>query len=216
MALVCAVGDRLRGEPEIAARVVTGARGVCRWMNLQAAARREHHGDHAAGDLAHAMQRLHGGVLRMRPDRRLRQDGQAGGPAGTGSGERNRGPRGQGPRRVGPADVAIDLTKAEARHATFPAICPAAARRDRHHGWSPQADHFRQEAERAGLGVVARPIFSPAVNIFQLVVNEGPKRTGSPIRLMDPRSHHVTKRDAPSRTALLLRDSWWPGLRPGQ
>jgi 4-hydroxy-tetrahydrodipicolinate reductase len=57
--------------------------------------------------------------------------------------------------------------------------------------------------------VVASANFSIGVNIFQLVVNEA-------ARLMNQQpdygawiheSHHITKRDAPSGTAILLRDS---------
>jgi 4-hydroxy-tetrahydrodipicolinate reductase len=109
-----------------------------------------------------------------------------------------------------PADVAVDFTTAEALTRNFsrylderlPVVIGTT-------GWSAQAARFRQEAEAAGLGVVASANFSIGVNIFQLVVNEA-------ARLMDRQpeygawiheSHHVTKRDAPSGTAILLRDS---------
>ena len=109
-----------------------------------------------------------------------------------------------------PADVAIDFTTAEALARNFgryveqrlPVVIGTT-------GWSSQAGRFRQEAEAAGLGVVASANFSIGVNIFQLVVNEA-------ARLMDQQpdygawiheSHHITKRDAPSGTAILLRDS---------
>ena len=68
---------------------------------------------------------------------------------------------------------------------------------------------FATEAERAGLGVVASANFSIGVNMFQLVVAEA-------ARLMRPQPqfgawihelHHAAKRDAPSGTALLLRDA---------
>ena len=60
MALVCAVGDRLRGEPEIAARVVTVLEEVPLRMISQAAARRNITVIMRQADLAHAMKRLHG------------------------------------------------------------------------------------------------------------------------------------------------------------
>jgi 4-hydroxy-tetrahydrodipicolinate reductase len=109
-----------------------------------------------------------------------------------------------------PADVAVDFTTAEALARNFgryleqrlPVVIGTT-------GWSAQAARFRQEAEGAGLGVVASANFSIGVNIFQLVVNEA-------ARLMHEQpefgawiheSHHAAKRDAPSGTAILLRDS---------
>ena len=65
------------------------------------------------------------------------------------------------------------------------------------------------QADAAGLGVVAAANFSLGVNLFQLMVSDA-------ARLMQPygeygawihEAHHVTKRDAPSGTALLLRDA---------
>ena len=108
------------------------------------------------------------------------------------------------------ADVAIDFTTADALTRNFsryleqrlPVVIGTT-------GWSAQAPRFRREAEAVGLGVVASANFSIGVNIFQLVVNEA-------ARLMEQQpeygawiheSHHVTKRDAPSGTAILLRDS---------
>ena len=116
----------------------------------------------------------------------------------------------EGREEWAPADVAIDFTTAEALTRNFgryieqglPVVIGTT-------GWSAQAARFRQEAEAAGLGVVASANFSIGVNIFQLVVNEA-------ARLMDQQpeygawiheSHHITKRDAPSGTAILLRDS---------
>lgn len=116
----------------------------------------------------------------------------------------------EGREEWAPADVAIDFTTAEALTRNFgryleqrlPVVIGTT-------GWSAQAARFRQEAEAAGLGVVASANFSIGVNIFQLVVNEA-------ARLMDQQpeygawiheSHHVTKRDAPSGTAILLRES---------
>ena len=76
-------------------------------------------------------------------------------------------------------------------------------------GWGAHAAALRAEAERAGLGVVASANFSIGVNIFQLVAAEA-------ARLMQAQpqygawiheAHHAAKRDAPSGTALLLRDA---------
>jgi aspartate kinase len=59
MALLCAVGDRLRNEPEIAARVVGVLEEVPLRMISQAASRRNITVVLRQADLTHAMQRLH-------------------------------------------------------------------------------------------------------------------------------------------------------------
>ncbi len=59
MALLCAVGDRLRDEPEIAARVVRVLEEVPLKMISQAASRRNITVVLRQSDLGHAMQRLH-------------------------------------------------------------------------------------------------------------------------------------------------------------
>lgn len=109
-----------------------------------------------------------------------------------------------------PADVAIDFTTAEALTRNFgryleqrlPVVIGTT-------GWSAQAVGFREQAEGAGLGVVASANFSIGVNIFQLVVDEAARLMNrqSEYGAWIHESHHVTKRDAPSGTAILLRDS---------
>jgi aspartate kinase len=59
MALLCAVGDRLRDEPEIAARVVSVLEEVPLKMISQAASRRNITVVLRQSDLSHAMERLH-------------------------------------------------------------------------------------------------------------------------------------------------------------
>jgi 4-hydroxy-tetrahydrodipicolinate reductase len=109
-----------------------------------------------------------------------------------------------------PADVAIDFSTADALRGNFtryverrlPVVVGTT-------GWADQAGDLRAKAEAAGLGVVAAANFSLGVNLFQVMVAEA-------ARLMQPygeygawihEAHHVTKRDAPSGTALLLRDA---------
>ena len=107
------------------------------------------------------------------------------------------------------ADVAIDFTTADALVANFPRYLqlkmPVVIGTT---GWAAHAPALREQAERAGLGVVASANFSIGVNIFQLVVAEA-------ARLMQAQpqygawiheAHHATKRDAPSGTALTLRE----------
>jgi 4-hydroxy-tetrahydrodipicolinate reductase len=109
-----------------------------------------------------------------------------------------------------PADVAVDFSTAEAlldnftRYVTLrmPVVIGTT-------GWNTHADRLRDQAARGRLGVVAAANFSIGVNVFQLVAAEA-------ARLMQQQdqygawiheAHHATKRDAPSGTALLLRDA---------
>jgi 4-hydroxy-tetrahydrodipicolinate reductase len=108
------------------------------------------------------------------------------------------------------ADVAVDFSTADALAGNFeqytrrglPVVIGTT-------GWAEHLDRLRSEAERAGIGVVASANFSIGVTIFQLVVAEA-------ARLMQSQeqygawiheAHHSAKRDAPSGTALLLRDA---------
>lgn len=108
------------------------------------------------------------------------------------------------------ADVAIDFSTAAALEENFaryadrklPVVIGTT-------GWGEQVAALRQQAERAGLGVVTSANFSIGANLFEMMV-------GNAARLMRQHqaygawiheAHHVTKRDAPSGTALLLRDA---------
>jgi 4-hydroxy-tetrahydrodipicolinate reductase len=108
------------------------------------------------------------------------------------------------------ADVAIDFSTADALVANFvqyvkrrlPVVIGTT-------GWKEHSDQLRGEAQRAGIGVVSSANFSIGVNIFERVVAEA-------ARMMDAQPqygswihevHHAAKRDAPSGTALLLRDA---------
>ena len=109
-----------------------------------------------------------------------------------------------------PADVSVDFSTADALRANFaryverglPAVIGTT-------GWSTYEAELRGQAERAGLGVVAAANFSIGVNLFQLLVVEaarlfeGQAEYGAWIH----EAHHAAKRDAPSGTALLLRDT---------
>jgi 4-hydroxy-tetrahydrodipicolinate reductase len=109
-----------------------------------------------------------------------------------------------------PADVAVDFSTADALRANvaryvvrkLPAVIGTT-------GWAAHGAELRSQAERAGLGVVAAANFSIGVNLFQLIVAEaaelfrGQDQYGAWIH----EAHHATKRDAPSGTALMLRDT---------
>jgi 4-hydroxy-tetrahydrodipicolinate reductase len=109
-----------------------------------------------------------------------------------------------------PADVAIDFSTADALAANFPAYLerrlPVVIGTT---GWSDRLADYQAKAAAAKLGVVAAANFSIGVNLFEMIAAEA-------ARLMEGQSqygawiheaHHATKRDAPSGTALLLRDA---------
>ena len=109
-----------------------------------------------------------------------------------------------------PADVAIDFSTAEALAANFPRYIERKMRVViGTTGWAAHEATLRAEAERAGLGVVAAPNFSIGVNIFQMVVAEAARRMAAQDQYgaWIHEAHHAAKRDAPSGTALLLRDA---------
>ena len=109
-----------------------------------------------------------------------------------------------------PADVAIDFSTADALVANFPRYLERKLQLViGTTGWGAQTAALREQAERAGIGVVASANFSIGVNIFQLLAAEA-------ARLMEAQpqfgawiheAHHAAKRDAPSGTALMLRDA---------
>lgn len=109
-----------------------------------------------------------------------------------------------------PADVVVDFSTADALRENFaryverklPAVVGTT-------GWSAHEAELRAQAERAGLGVVAAANFSIGVNIFQLIVADAAR-----LMVAHPQfgawiheAHHAAKRDAPSGTALVLRDA---------
>jgi 4-hydroxy-tetrahydrodipicolinate reductase len=109
-----------------------------------------------------------------------------------------------------PADVAIDFSTADALRENFaryverklPAVIGTT-------GWSAYEADLRAAAERAGLGVVAAANFSIGVNLFQLIVAEAARlfQAHDQYGAWIHEAHHATKRDAPSGTALMLRDT---------
>jgi 4-hydroxy-tetrahydrodipicolinate reductase len=109
-----------------------------------------------------------------------------------------------------PADVAIDFSSAPALEANFPRyverMLPAVIGTT---GWSELLPAYRAEAERAGLGVVASANFSIGVNLFELFVADAARlmRAHPQYGAWIHELHHAAKRDAPSGTALLLRDA---------
>lgn len=109
-----------------------------------------------------------------------------------------------------PADVAIDFSTAAALKENFPRYLerklPAVIGTT---GWGDLAAGFRQQAETAGLGIVASANFSIGVNLFDMMVADAARmmRQHPQYGAWIHEAHHATKRDAPSGTALLLRDA---------
>ena len=109
-----------------------------------------------------------------------------------------------------PADVAVDFSTADALRENFAryverklAVVIGTT------GWSDRAAELRAQAERAGLGVVAAANFSVGVNLFEMMVAEAARlmRAHGEYGAWIHEAHHAAKRDAPSGTALLLRDA---------
>lgn len=109
-----------------------------------------------------------------------------------------------------PADVAIDFSTAEALAANFPRYLerrlPVVVGTT---GWDDRLDQYKAEAGRAGIGVVAAANFSIGVNLFELLVAEAARQmqTQPQFGAWIHEAHHSAKRDAPSGTALMLRDA---------
>ena len=108
------------------------------------------------------------------------------------------------------ADVALDFSTADALLQNFPRYLerrlPVVIGTT---GWLAQAGELRQQAERAGIGVVAAGNFSVGVNLFQMIVAEAARllQTQGDYGAWIHEAHHAAKRDAPSGTALMLRDA---------
>ena len=108
-----------------------------------------------------------------------------------------------------PADVAVDFSTADALRANFPRYVertlPVVIGTT---GWADHAAELREQAEGAGLGIVAAANFSIGVNLFQLVVATAARllQSHEQYGAWIHEAHHATKRDAPSGTALMLRD----------
>jgi len=108
----------------------------------------------------------------------------------------------------GDVDVAIDFTLADAVPRNLPQL---AARRINvvigTTGWQRQEAAMRQTAREAGIGVLAAANFSLGVNVFQLAVEEASRHFAKhpEFGAWIHEAHHVTKKDAPSGTALTIR-----------
>ena len=108
----------------------------------------------------------------------------------------------------GDVDVAIDFTLADA----VPRNLPQLADRKINvvigtTGWHAQEAAMREVAGRAGIGVLAASNFSLGMNIFQLAVEEASRNFAAhqEFGAWIHESHHVMKKDAPSGTAVTIK-----------
>jgi 4-hydroxy-tetrahydrodipicolinate reductase len=116
----------------------------------------------------------------------------------------------QGRNEWADADVAIDFSRADALLENFAQyVSRRMAAVIGTTGWNAHLDRLRAEAARAGIGVVPSGNFSIGVNVFQMIVREAARRmTAQPqFGAWIHEIHHAAKLDAPSGTALLLRDA---------
>ena len=106
------------------------------------------------------------------------------------------------------ADVAIDFTLADAVPRNLPLL---AARKINvvigTTGWQAQEAAMRIIAGNAGIGVLAASNFSLGMNIFQLAVEEASRNFAKhpEFGAWIHESHHIMKKDAPSGTALSIK-----------
>ena len=110
----------------------------------------------------------------------------------------------------GRVDAAVDFSLPEAVAANVPAL---ASRRINivigTTGWGDKAAALRQAADAAGIGVVAAPNFSTGVVLFDALVARAAQLVAAhpDFGAFVHEAHHAAKKDAPSGTALLLKES---------
>jgi 4-hydroxy-tetrahydrodipicolinate reductase len=109
----------------------------------------------------------------------------------------------------GAVDVAIDFTLADAVAQNLPQL---AARGINvvigTTGWQAHEPAMREAASRAGIGVLASANFSLGMNLFQLVAEEAARRFAGQAEFgaWIHEAHHAMKKDAPSGTAITLKN----------
>jgi 4-hydroxy-tetrahydrodipicolinate reductase len=109
-----------------------------------------------------------------------------------------------------PGDVAIDFTSPDAVLTNVSALAPRGANIVLGTtGWQQHETELRELVAKAGTGIVAAPNFSTGVVLFTAIA-----AFASKLMAAQPEfgawlheSHHATKKDAPSGTALKLKQS---------
>lgn len=113
-------------------------------------------------------------------------------------------------RDHGRVDVAIDFTLPDA----VPVNLPKLAARGINvvigtTGWQAHEAALKAHAARAGIGVIASANFSVGMNLFQLLAEDAARRFGphADFGSWIHELHHAAKKDAPSGTALMLKQA---------
>lgn len=105
------------------------------------------------------------------------------------------------------ADVAVEFSVPAAAPANIRALlalgCPVVSGTT---GWYDQFDAVRREADAANGALLTAPNFSPGVTAFEQIVADAARvlRAAASFDAHEIETHHATKKDAPSGTALTL------------
>jgi len=113
------------------------------------------------------------------------------------------------PQSVEGADVAFEFTSPETAVENILALCECRVNCVvGSTGWYGRLDEVRGAVEKSGIGCVYSPNFSVGMNLFFRLVSEA-ARLYAPIadaRFGLEETHHETKKDAPSGTALKIAE----------
>jgi 4-hydroxy-tetrahydrodipicolinate reductase len=110
---------------------------------------------------------------------------------------------------AGPIEVAIDFSQPDAVVGNLTALADLGLNVVvGTTGWQAHEAALRGVADRAGIGVLAAANFSLGMHVFARVVEEAARRFAAldGVGAYVHEIHHVAKKDAPSGTALMLRD----------
>jgi 4-hydroxy-tetrahydrodipicolinate reductase len=122
----------------------------------------------------------------------------------------NRDGRGVTPERCRGVEVAVDFSTAEATLATVPRLAaagvPVVVGTT---GWQAHEAALRAAVEQAGAGAVVAANFSRAANLLAALVEQAGRlfKDSDAYGAWIHEAHHRAKRDAPSGTALMLRQA---------
>ncbi len=109
---------------------------------------------------------------------------------------------------TGPVDMAIDFSQPDAVTDNLHALAERGVSVViGTTGWQEHERDMREEAGRAGIGVLAAANFSLGMHVFAVIVEQAARRFGglSGTGAWIHEAHHSAKKDAPSGTALMLR-----------
>jgi len=118
------------------------------------------------------------------------------------------GPRAIAEGQFGEVDVAIDFTLPDAVPYNLPQLAELKINVViGTTGWQAHEAALRVTAEKAGIGVLAASNFSLGMNIFQLAVEEASRNFAKhpEFGAWLHESHHIMKKDAPSGTAITIK-----------